>query len=134
VVTETIGEYTIGQVTIADPGYPWIPWPFAYVQGFAGGVGSGSRLQGNGNSGLLVVTPLNAQLPIYAAGVMTDDPLPNYYQAIPYGATTDSMTPLLQPAINGPLTLQLSACCWTGNAYTVGGTGLVFYVLVLPSI
>ena len=135
VSSTNLGAYLIASVNIPDPGYPWVALPFAYVQGYAGGAASGSRLSGNGNSGLLTVTlPITTGTPVvYAAGLMTDDTLPNYYQCVPFGSATGSMTPLTQPPIIGPATLQLSASCWTGNSYVVSGTGLVFYCLVLPA-
>ncbi len=134
VSTQNLGEFPIAAVTVTDPGYPYVVWPFAYVLGSSGGVVSGSRLAGNGNSGFLAVTPPGSNT-IYAAGVMTDDPLPNYYAATPYGSAIGiPMTPITQPPINGSLTLQLSACCWAGSSYIVSGTGLNFYILVLPSV
>jgi hypothetical protein len=136
VTSTTIGAYVIASVNIPDPGYPWIPFPIAYVQGYAGGASSGTRLAGNGNSGLLTVTPpISTSAPVvYGAGLMTDDPVANYYQCVP-GAITAAgvITPLTQTPVSGSLTLQLSASCWSGNNYTVSGAGLVFYVLVLPA-
>jgi hypothetical protein len=73
--------------------------------------------------------------PIYGAGVCTDDTLPNYYLCLPYGSgVANAMTPLTQPPIIGGVTLLLSGCCWAGNDYIFSGTGLVFFVLVVPAV
>jgi hypothetical protein len=135
--TDVIGAVPLAKVTIADPGYPWVPLPFAVVQGNAGGAGSGTRLAGNNNFGFLTVTPFGATSPIYAAGICTDDSVPNYYLCLPYGGGVGSvMTPLTQPPIIGSLTLLLSGCSWSGGVggYVFSGTGMVFYVLVVPAV
>lgn len=140
VTTTNLNEFIIGNVTVNDPGYLWIPWPIVYVMGNAGGASSGSRLFGNDNFGLLTVTPLGKNSPVYGAGVCTDDPVPNFYECVPYGfaaSNTQSgggnMTPLTQPPISGSMTLQLGACNYLGNNYVFNGTALVFGILVLPA-
>jgi hypothetical protein len=138
VTTTTLQEYIIASLPIPDPGYPWIPWITAYISGQAAGSPSGSRFIGNGNFGLLtVMPPSGVSTKLYAAGVCTSDTVTNWYQALPYGSTQNPstpMTPLTQPPIIGPLTLNLGACCWSGHGYTFNGLGKVFHVTVLPAL
>jgi hypothetical protein len=133
--SNTVGAVPLAQVTIPNPGYPWVPWPFAVVQGQAGGTPSGTRLAGSNNSGLLAVTLVGTNTPIYAAGVCTDDMLPNYYLCLPGPTSTGGViTPVIQPPIVGGATLLLSGSCWAGTAYTFSGTGMIFFCLVLPAV
>lgn len=130
--TENIGEFVMASVTIPNPGYPWIALPFAYVLGYSSGAASGNRLVGNGNYGFLAVTAAGQQTPLYGMALMTDDTIANYYPLIPTSLV--QTTPLNQPPFETGVTLQLSVCNYTGSTYTVSGTGLVFYVLVLPAL
>lgn len=134
--SNNVGAVPLAQVTIPNPGYPWVPWPFAVVQGQAGGTPPGTRLAGSGNFGLLAVTPVGDNTVIYAAGVCTDDMLANYYLCQPGGATGvgSGLTPQTQTPIVGGATLLLSGCSWSGTGYVFWGTGLYFYVLCLPAI
>lgn len=138
VTTTTLQEYIIASLPIPDPGYPWYPRVFAYISGQAAGSSSGSRFIGNGNFGLLtVMPPAGISTKIYGAGVCTSDTVTNWYQCLPYGGaqnTSIPMTPLNQPPIIGPLTLNLGACCWSGNGYTFNGPGLVYHVTVVPAL
>jgi hypothetical protein len=138
VTTTTLQEYIIASMPIPDPGYPWIPWVTVYISGQAAGSPSGSRFIGNGNFGLLtVMPPSGVSSKIYAAGVCTSDTVTNWYQATPYGGAQNPQTPttpLTQPPIIGPLTLDLGCCCWQGNGYTFNGPGKVFHVTVLPAM
>lgn len=132
--TSNIGELEIASITIPDPGYAWLPYAIAYVQGFSGATPSGSRLFGNGNVGYITVTPQGQTTPIYASGLCTADTLPNIYQVTPAANSVGSITPQIVPSIVGGLTLQLSACNFTGSDYTYSGSGLVFFVVVLPAL
>jgi hypothetical protein len=132
--TDDIGEFVIANVEIPNPGYPWIALPFAYVLGHSSAVSSGSRLLGNGNIGFLAVTAPGEVAPIYGMGLCTADTVANYYPVVPATNGLDRVTPATQPPFQGGATLQLSACNFAGTNYTFSGTGLVFYVLVLPAL
>lgn len=134
VTTENIGEFVLANVVIPNPGYPWIPLPFGYVLGYSSATPSGSRLVGNGDVGFLAVTVPGETTPVYGMGLMTADTLPNYYPIVPSVDGLASISPFNQPALQGGATLQLSACNFSGSSYTVSGSGLVFYVLVLPAL
>lgn len=136
--TTNIGEYIIASIPIPDPGFPWIPFAYAYISAQSGGTPSGTRFNGNGNFGFLaVIPPSGVSNTIYASGVCTDDPVTNWYQALPHGYATNPQspqTPLTNPPILGPLTLNLTGCCWSGNAYSWNGPNLVFHITVMPAM
>jgi hypothetical protein len=136
--TTNVNEYIIASIPIPDPGFAWYPLAFAYISAQTGGSSSGSRFVGNGNFGYLTVSPPAAvSATIYAAGICTDSPITNWYQAMPSAIasnTTQPQTPTNTPPILGGLTLNLAACCWQGNAYTWNGPGLVFHIIVIPAI
>lgn len=138
VTTTNLGEYVIASIPVSDPGYPWFPLPFAYISGQAGGTPSGSRFSGNGNVGFLaVIPPSGVSNTIYASGLCTDDPITNWYQALPHGSalnTVNPASPTNTPPILGPLTLNLTACCWSGNGYAFNGSNLVYHITVMPAI
>lgn len=136
--TTNLNEYIIASIPIPDPGFPWIPWPFVYISAQAAGTPSGSRFVGNGNFGFLtVMPPSGVSNTIYGGGVCTDDTVTSWYQLIPGANATNPqnpITPLSNPPILGPLTLNLGACCWAGAGYTWNGPGLVFHITVLPAL
>lgn len=135
VTTENINEFIIANVEIPNPGYSWIPLPFAYVQGYSSSASSGSRLVGNHNFGLLTVTVAGTTLPLYGVGLCTDDTLPNFYVVSPSAiVTSPAVTPLNQVPLEGAQTLELGGCNWAGSQYTFSGAGLQFFVLVVPAV
>jgi hypothetical protein len=135
VVTTNINEFVAANVNVPNPGYPWIPLPFAYIGGHSSNTSSGSRLAGNGNYGMMTCTLAGKTLPLYGVGLATDDTLFNYYVLTPCGiATNPAVTPLNQVPLEGAQTLELGLCNWSGSQYTFSGTGMFFYVLVVPAI
>ena len=138
-ITGTTTSFPLGTVTVPNPGYPWIPIPFAYVQGASTASGPG-RLIGSGNYALLTVTPQGLASPVYAAGYMTDDPIMNYYPVVPcavpgINTTGSPVTPLTQQplTLTTTFTLSVSGSGSSTTGYTVSGTGLVFYIAVVPA-
>ena len=136
--TNNLQETILASIPVPDPGYPWYPMPFAYVSGQTASNPSGSRFVGNGVFGLLtVMPPSGVSNLVYGTGIATDDSITNWYELVPYGSATTSpspMTPATRPTILGPLTLNLGCCCWSGSGYTFNGTGLQYWVLVLPAL
>jgi hypothetical protein len=140
-LTSTIGEQLLATVNIEDPGYPYIALPFAYVQGFTSVASTGVRTVGGGdNFGLLTVTLLGQQSPIYGMGICNNDSFVNYYLVTPSAASpVQGTTPTSQPPLVGFQTLMLTGCNLQGggNYSFTGGTGaetsLVFYVLTFPA-
>jgi hypothetical protein len=132
--TSNLGELKLGTIKIPDPGYPYVVFPFAYVRAWSASSPSGSNLHGNGNVGLMTVTPVAQTTPVYAAGLCTADTVANFYACIPAAVTAGPVTPTTHPPIVGSITLELSACNWTGTDYTFTGTGLVYFVIVVPGL
>lgn len=132
--TPNLGELKIATIDIPYPGYPWLPYPFAVVEGYSSAAGSGSNLYGNGNFGILTVTPLGETTPLYGACLCTDDTVPNFYQVIPSAVSTGPVTPASQPPITTDITLELSGCNWAGSNYTFSGNGLTFFVAIFPAL
>lgn len=132
VVSQTNTEYTAATITIPDPGFPYVPMPFVYILGMSGGGPMPSRDMGTGIYGQICVMPPPPSTTIYALGLCTDSTYLDYYTALPAGAA--SVTPLVQPAVVGALTLNLNLSCAAGSSYTFNGTNLSFFVLVVPSM
>lgn len=133
--TSNSREFRLASITIPDPGYSWYPLPFAFVQGHAGGADPG-RGHTNSNLGQLVVQPPQGiSDTIYGACIATSDLVTNNYTLIPYASASSPVTtPINHPAITGSLQLDLYGSCYQGSAYTWLGTGLVYYILVFPSM
>lgn len=133
VTTTGLREFQLGACVIPDPGYPWRPWPFAWVQGNAGGTSPGTRQQGNGNYGLLtVMPPSGVSDQVYGVGICTASLAPDLYALTPHAGL--NQTHVSVPAVTGGLELDLFGCCFSGNNFVFGGTNLSFFVLVIPSL
>lgn len=135
VTTNNLRELEIAQISIPDPGYPYIPFPFALVAG--GNMNEATapvnRTQGTGNYGLLsVIPPSTVSDQVYGAGVCTDSYYLNYYVVRAYAAA--NQTPLTVPPVQGPLELLLCGCCWNGSGYEFSDQGLEYHILCLPSM
>lgn len=134
VSTTTVREYQLASIVIPDPGFPWKPLPFAWVQGnSSSGTNPGTRQSGNGNYGLLTcMPPSGVSDTVYGLGLCTASYVTDTYAMTPYAATNQTHTSV--PAINGSLELDLYGCLWSGTTYTFVGTNLNFLVLVLASV
>lgn len=135
VLTNNIRELQIASIEVPDPGYPWRALPFAIVQG--GDPGSGnvpnSRLEGTSTFGMLaVLPPQGISNQVYSAGICTDTYYMNFYQCLPYAGA--NQTPLTVPPIIGGLELDLCGSCWSGSGYQFGPAGLMYWILVMPSM
>jgi hypothetical protein len=131
--TTTPREKKLATVTITDPGFAYIPLPFGFVTGSAGGTPSIYPWTGNGVCGQLVVCPPQGSGDtIYGLGGCTDSTVPTLYPILPYGAS--QVTPTNRPAVTGNLTLDLYGCCFQGGGYTFYSTNLAFYVIVIPAM
>lgn len=136
VTSTTPTEYTAATITIPDPGYPYIPLPFVYIAGIAGGAAP-SRDSGSSKYGQIMVMPPFPSTTIYGFGICTASTHLNYHVALPYASAVlagINVTPLTQPPVIGSITLNLNLSCWSGNSFSFNGTGMIFYVLVFPSM
>lgn len=135
VTTNGVREFKLATASISDPGFPWYPLPFAWVSGnSAAGPAAASRQVGNANYGqLTVMPPIGAGNTIYGLGICTASPYYDFYSVIPYGGA--GATPTTNPAITGPLTLDLYGCCYgSGGHYTFSPTNLTYFVLCVPAL
>lgn len=134
VTTTNVREFQLASLVIPDPGYPWRPLAFAWVQGnSSAGTDPGNRQVGNGNYGLLsIMPPAGISNVIYSLGVCTGSRATDTYVVMP-SATTNT-TPLTQPAITGGLELDLFGCLFSGSTYTYLGANLTMFVMVVPSL
>lgn len=130
--TSSIREFKLATLAVTDPGFPWIPMPFATVTGWSADTDPGSRIVSTNSVGqLAVMKPTGTE--VYGAGVCAGVyNRPNLYVVMPYGAS--NMTPITQPAITGGATLDLYGSCLQGTNYVFHGVNLTFHVLVVPSM
>jgi hypothetical protein len=145
VTTSSPTEYTAAQINIPNPGYAYVPMPFVYIMGQAGGSQAGRQF-GTGDYGLItVMSPSGSgNSNLYALGICTASPHLNWYCATPTAdvltggqitvQTSPPVTPLVTKPVTGPLTLNVNLCCFGGNSFTFSGTGLQFFVIVFPAI
>lgn len=121
---------------IPDPGYPYIPLPFAWVRGADPTGTTTARWSGTGNTGRLLVmpTPGNGDV-FYGAGACTATTRNAYSVVVPVADPKATPTTTRKP-LTGATTLCLYGSCWTtdfAQSYTFSPTGLVFYVLLFPA-
>jgi hypothetical protein len=131
--TSSVREKKLASVTIADPGFSYIPLPFGFVTGAAGGTPGLYPWNGNGICGQLTVCPpVGSGDTIYGLGGCTDSPNQGSYAVLPHGAS--GATPFTTPAVTGSLTLDLYGCCLQGSGYIFSATNLSFFVIVMPAL
>lgn len=123
----------LATINVPDPGYPWIPMPFATVTGQSGSsLPTEGYWEGNGVCGLLTVAPGTGDI-IYGRGVCTDSLTPAPRYLIP--ATDAGSTPLSVPAVEGGLTLNLYGACFQGTGYIFSSSSeFQFLVYVFPAM
>lgn len=129
------GTTKLASIVIPDPGWPWRPMPYAWVQGSSsnGTNDPGLRMQGTGNYGMLTVIPLSSvSTTTYGRGVCSGSYYTNTHRLLPYAGA--NQTPSSVPAINGGLELDLWGSCWSGTTFTFQPTNFVFFILVVPAI
>lgn len=136
-----IKEFAAASITIADPGYPWIPWVDGQVAGAASGVvtsGVAAALTDPGNGfgcgvwaqGAVIDTAGN----LWARVITGSNFRPYVYPLQPFA--NSSATPL---TLTGPtvLTFYLSLFSRTdsgNNSYTFTRTGSLFNALVMGGL
>lgn len=123
----------LATIVVPDPGYPWIPMPFAAVTGRSGDdLPAEGYWQGNGVCGLLTVAPGTGDI-IYGRGVCTDSLASAPRYLIP--ATDPGTSPLTVPAVEGGLTLNLYGACSQGIGYVFSSSSeFDFVVYVFPAM
>ena len=137
--------YTAATFTIPDPGYPYYPMNFVYIQGkSAGTVTTRTQNTTQVNIGRILVaappSPGSSSLPTswFALGECTSDPYQNWYAALPYvNAWTSTSLPVMPvagtTALTGSLTLNLYLSNASGTGYTFYSSGFTWFVMVVPA-
>lgn len=122
----------LATITVPDPGYPWIPMPFATVTGRSGdALPPEGYWGGNGVCGLLTVAPASGDI-IYGRGVCTDSLASAPRFLIP--GCDAGTTPLTVPAVEGGVTLNLYGACFQGSGYVFSSSSEFQYlVYVFPA-
>lgn len=129
VSTTTAKEYQAGSLTIADPGYPYIPLFFAQVLGGSVLGTAASRASGTGSFGQISVLRTDDDAK-YAWTLCTAHKGLAYHTAFPYA--DNLINPGTRPPLTGTTNWALWLGLWNGTTYTFNSTGMVFYVLVIP--
>jgi len=124
-------EYRVATITIADPGFPYIPLVFATIRG---GSVNGTQLgHDKGTSNYAQFSVLRStDDKKYGWAVTTGQKKQVFHQVIPFGAA--STTPITYPPLTGAVTLDLWAGLYGGSTYTINATGLVFYAVAFPAV
>ena len=132
--TSNSREATLASIIVPDPGYPWYPLCFAFVQGKSGGTDPGQG-HTNTNIGQLVVQPpQGVSDSIYAATICLSSMSYNLHTLLPHARVGNpAVTPLTFPAVTGSLQLDLYGSCYTGSSFWWSGDGLAYYILVFPA-
>ena len=120
-------------LSIADPGYPYIPLPFAAVQG--GPVLSTdavTRSQTTSCYGQLsVLDPNNVR---YGWTICGGRKVMDFHQCLPFADST--VNPSTRSLVEGPLTLDLWLGLYSGTTYSFqnANSSLVFYAICFPGV
>lgn len=127
VTTTNAKEFKAATLTIADPGFPYIPLVLSSIQGGATTGAQGPKSVGTGNYGQVsVLDPNNKK---YGWAICGDLKSYAFHTVIPYGAPlTDEPV-----SVSGPLTLDLWLGLWAGSTYVFTDDSFVFSVLIYPS-
>lgn len=127
--TPSAKGFRAATLTIADPGYPYIPLCFATVQGGALLAPQNvTRQYGTPNFGQLsVLSPDNTR---WAWCLCTGVKTLAHYTTVPVG--DQNINPTTRPPVEGNLTLELWLGLQTGTTYSFRTTNLSFYAIVMP--
>lgn len=129
----SLREKKLATVNIVDPGFSYIPLPFGFITGQAGGTPTLYPWSGNGVCGRVVVCPPEGSGDtVYGLGACTDTSISGRYPILP--SATANATPANLLAVKGNLTLDLYGSCFQGTGYTFSSEGLSFYVLIFPAM
>lgn len=117
----------LASITVPDPGYPWIPMPYAAVTGQSSDAQPPEGYWGgNGVCGLLSVAPDTGET-VYGRGVCTDSLAAATRYLIP--SADAGATPLTTPPVEGELTLNLYGSCFQGSGYIFSASSEFSYVI-----
>jgi hypothetical protein len=117
----------LASITVPDPGYAWIPMPYAAVTGQSSDdLPPEGYWGGNGVCGLLSVAADTGDT-VYGRGVCTDSFAAATRYLIP--SADAGATPLTVPPVEGELTLNLYGSCFQGSGYIFSASSEFDYVI-----
>jgi hypothetical protein len=124
----------LAQLSIPDPGWPWVPICSGLIMGDSSASTPAplTRSQGTGNCGMVLVTALAHTTPIYGIALCADSYETDTYPIQPYAAPLQ--TPTTVPALTGAQTLAMWGTCWNSAPYTFYQANLMFGVQVVPAL
>lgn len=130
--TPGVKKFKAAQLIIPDPGFPYIPLPFAAVQGGAMlAPDKISRSQTSACYGQLTV--LDASNVRYGWGLCTGREVYDVHQCLPFADGT--VNPTTRSLVEGPLTLSLWLGLYAGTTYTFSSNfPPMFCVVCFPGV
>lgn len=121
-------EYRAANLTITDPGFPYIPLFFAYVSGGSLNGVQPSRMLGTGSYGQISV--LRSDNLKYAWTLCNSKKALDTFCAMPFADTT--INPTVLPPLYGTTQWSLWLGLWSGSTFTFTPTGFRFFAFVWP--
>lgn len=133
-------DQSLATITIPDPGYPWVPLPFATVWGYAQATTGATPLadpaQQTDTFGLLVVMlDSSTDTTSYASGATSASWQTRRTRVLPMSGVPPNVTVSARsPAYVGGATLTLYGSRWLGaGSYQFSDQNLDYYVIAAPA-
>jgi len=121
-------EYRAANLTIEDPGFPYIPLFFAYVMGGSLNGPQTTRLLGTGSYGQISV--LRSDNLKYAWTICNSKKALDTFCAMPFADQT--INPTVLPPLYGTTQWSLWLGLWSGSTFHFTPNGLRFFCIVWP--
>lgn len=125
--------YKAATLNIADPGYPYIPLPFAAVQGCAYySTEAVTRSQTTSSYGQLSV--LDSNNVRYGWTICGGRKVWDFHQCLPFADST--VNPTTRSLVEGPIALDLWLGLYSGTTYSFSNyeNTLMFYAICFPGV
>lgn len=119
-------DYEVGRLTIADPGYPYVPLLFAMVTGGSVNGTAATGALGTGNFAQLSVMRDTIR---YSYLLTSSQKTYETFTVLPTADPANSGAPL-----SGDNTFSLWAGLDRGTTYTLNAVGLAFFAMVFPGL
>jgi hypothetical protein len=122
-------DFQAATLTIADPGFPYIPLLFAQVMGGSVNGTAASPKLGTGSFGQMTILRASDDLK-FSWGLATAHTNLGMHNAIPFADS--SVNPTTRPPLTGASSFGLWLALFSGTTYTWKTTALNFFAIVLP--
>lgn len=120
--------FQAASLTIADPGFPYVPLAFAMVQG--GSINGTQNANGLGTGNYGQISILRSTDDVKFGWMVTSGQKQlDFHTVVPFGTLNTVPAP-----INGSLTLNLWLGLYGGTTYTFNPTGLQFWAIAYPAM